>query len=109
VDGRPTVEILFFAGCPNTQLARELVEQVAAEADVETDVRLTEVRSRAEAERLRFLGSPTVRVNGCDVEPGADERDAFVLSCRVYQTPEGLRGQPAAEWVRAALTNVAAS
>lgn len=103
MDGRPIVEILFFAGCPNTERARALVERVAAGAGVEMQMRLTEVQSQAEAERLRFLGSPTVRVNGRDTEPGADERDAFVFSCRVYRTPEGLSGVPAADWVRAAL------
>ena len=80
-----------------------MVERVASADGVEPEVRLTEVRSELEAERMRFLGSPTVRENGRDVEPGADERDAFVFGCRVYRTPEGLVGQPAAEWVRAAL------
>jgi hypothetical protein len=53
--------------------------------------------------RLRFLGSPTVRVDGRDVEPGADERDEFALACRVYRTQDGLRGQPDPEWITAAL------
>ena len=52
---------------------------------------------------MRFLGSPTIRVDGRDVEPGADERDEFVLACRIYRTPAGLRGEPAEAWVRDAL------
>ena len=66
-------------------------------------MRLVEV-APDDAERLRFLGSPSVRVNGHDVEPGADERTTFMFACRLYRTPEGLAGQPASEWVRAALT-----
>ena len=46
------------------------------------------------AERLRFLGSPTVRVHGRDIEPGADKRTDFALSCRVYRTDAGLAGEP---------------
>lgn len=57
-----------------------------------------------DVERLRFLGSPSLRVNGRDVEPGADERETFVFACRVYRTPVGFSGQPATEWVHAALT-----
>jgi hypothetical protein len=45
----------------------------------------------------------SVRVNGHDVEPGADEREGFVFACRVYRTPLGLSEQPSPEWVRAAL------
>jgi hypothetical protein len=52
---------------------------------------------------LRFLGSPTVRVDGHDVEPGADERRDFVLACRVYQTDQGTAGEPDEAWIRAAL------
>ena len=46
------------------------------------------------AAALRFIGSPTVRVDGHDIEPGADTRDGFVLACRVYKTDSGYSGQP---------------
>jgi hypothetical protein len=42
-------------------------------------------------------------VNGHDVEPGADNRDAFTLACRVYRTETGLSGVPAEQWLRTAL------
>jgi hypothetical protein len=103
VSASPTVEILYFDGCPNHQAARELVERIAAEEGIVPALRLVEVPSLDEAEAQRFLGSPSIRVNGHDVEPGADERDTFVLACRLYRTPSGPRGQPADEWVRAAL------
>lgn len=91
---QPVVEILFFEGCPNHALARELVRRVSAELDVDPDVRLVNVETPEDAHRLRFLGSPIVRVNGRDVEPGADHRGDFALACRVYQTNGGLQGQP---------------
>lgn len=97
------MEILYFEGCPNVESARELVERAAAAAGVAIDWQLTEVTSSAEAERLRFLGSPSVRVDGRDVEPGADERETFVLGCRIYRTTAGVSGQPAEEWIHAAL------
>ena len=98
-----SVELLYFTGCPHYNQARELVERVAADEGVAPDLRLVEITTPEDAQRLRFLGSPSVRVNGHDVEPGADDRDTFVLACRVYRTDSGLRGTPAEEWVRAAL------
>ncbi|MGH7187690.1 MAG: DF family (seleno)protein [Burkholderiales bacterium] len=99
----PTVELLYFEGCPNVEAVRELVHRVAADEGITSNLRLVEVTPE-DAERLRFLGSPSVRVNGHDVEPGADLRERFVFACRVYRTHTGFSGQPAREWVRAALT-----
>jgi len=50
-----------------------------------------------------ILGSPTVRVDGRDVDPQAEERRDYGLSCRVYRTERGLAGLPDARWLRAAL------
>ena len=97
------VEILFFAGCPNVEQTREMIEAASAAAGVVPELRLTAVTSQAEAERLRFLGSPSVRVGGRDIEPGADERETFVFACRIYQTDAGISGRPAEEWLHAAL------
>jgi hypothetical protein len=99
----PNVELLYFAGCPNYGAARASIERIAAEEDVEIDLRLVEVTSPEEAEAARFLGSPSIRVNGRDVEPGADDRDPFILACRVYQTEAGIDGRPSDAWIRAAL------
>jgi hypothetical protein len=104
---RPRVEILYFDGCPNHEPARALVKRVAAELQVEPAIELVEVADAASATELRFLGSPTVRVDGQDVESGADERHEFVLSCRVYRTERGLAGQPDDAWIRDALTGAA--
>ena len=105
---RPRVEILYFDGCPNHEPARALVEQVAAELGLQPEIELVEVTDAGTATRLRFLGSPSVRVDGRDVEPGADERSDFVLSCRVYRSERGLAGQPEADWIRRALSEASA-
>lgn len=99
------VEILYFDGCPNHEAAKELVERVAAEAGIAAEVQLVDVETPEDAERLRFLGSPTVRVNGRDVEPGADARSDYTKACRVYRTERGFAGQPDEAWVRQALAN----
>jgi hypothetical protein len=101
---RSRVEILYFDGCPNHEPARALVERVTAEQRVEPAIELVEVVGPDAAADLRFLGSPTIRIDGRDVEPGAEERNEFVLSCRVYRTERGLAGQPDEEWIRDALS-----
>jgi len=106
---RPLVEILYFDGCPNHEGARELVERVSREIGVELELRLVNVPDEGAARRLRFLGSPTIRVAGEDVDPEAGERDNYVLSCRVYRTERGFAGQPDERWVRDALERAASN
>lgn len=100
---RPLVEILYFDGCPNHEGARALVERVSRELGVDLELRLVNVADEEAAQRLRFLGSPTIRVVGEDVDPHAGERDDYVLSCRVYRTDSGFAGQPDERWVRDAV------
>jgi hypothetical protein len=106
---RPVVEILFFKGCPNYQSAIALVERVSRELAIEPELRLVNVPDQVAAERLRFLGSPTIRVGSVDVDPHANERQNYALSCRVFQTAAGIAGQPDESWVRTALLREAAS
>lgn len=101
--GRTEIEILTFEGCPNRERALALVSEVVAEVGADADVRVVDVPDAETAEKTRFLGSPTIRVNGRDIEPGADERSEFVHSCRVYRTERGLSGEPDPRWLRDAL------
>jgi hypothetical protein len=57
-------------------------------------MKLRQVESEEDARRSRFLGSPTVRVDGRDIEPGADRRTDYGLKCRLYRTPDGIVGVP---------------
>ena len=101
--GRPLVEILSFSGCPNHLGAIELVERVSGEVGLDPEIRVLDVPDQEAAQRLRFLGSPTIRVGGRDVDPRAEERSDYALSCRVFRTETGIAGQPDARWVRDAL------
>ena len=57
----------------------------------------------AAAAELRFPGSPTIRVNGLDVEPGFVDPGDYTPRCRLYATNQGLQGVPKREWIDAAL------
>jgi hypothetical protein len=96
------VQVLYFDGCPTYEMATRTLRAVLAEEGMEAEVQLIAVNSDAEAGRLRFPGSPTIRVDGEDLFPVA-EREDWQLGCRVYVTPQGLRGSPTAEMLREAL------
>lgn len=100
---RPLVEILSFDGCPNHRSAIALVERVSRELGIEPELRLVNVPDQEAAVRLRFLGSPTIRIGGVDVDPQTEEREDYGLSCRIFRTASGFSGQPDEGWVRAAL------
>jgi len=96
------IEVLYFAGCPNHPATTDLVKDVVRELDLsDAVVEEVEVHDAEEAVRLRFLGSPSVHVDGIDVESEARASTAFAFGCRVY----GRAGLPSREMVRAALAD----
>ena len=99
-----TVQLLYFEGCPHHRPALDLTRAVLRELGVPAEIEELEVRDDADAERLRFLGSPSIRVNGLDIEPGLEERDQFGLACRTY----GTSGVPSRELLVNALTGASA-
>jgi hypothetical protein len=95
------MNVLYFEGCPTYVAARQPLREVLAELGVE--VELVAVNTDDEAMRVRFPGSPTIRVDGKNLFP-LPERSAWALGCRTYATPEGLKGYPTREMIRDALT-----
>ncbi len=82
------IEFLYWRGCPSHPEALALLREVLAERGVDAEVIEHEVTSDEEAQRLSFPGSPTIRVDGRDVDPaGASSRPA--LTCRIYHLADG--------------------
>jgi hypothetical protein len=97
------IELLYFEGCPSY---RELLPRLRALLEregIEQEIELRRVETSEEAERQRFLGSPTVRIDGEDVDPTARDRHDFGIDCRLYQTEHGLRRIPPEALIRSAL------
>ena len=97
------VEVLFFAGCPSHERLMPRLRELLDEAGVDEDITLVPVEALQDAEDQRFLGSPTLRIDGEDVDPTAAARSDFGLKCRLYRTEAGQQQLPADEWVRAAI------
>jgi hypothetical protein len=82
------IELLYWDGCPSHPEAEALLRDVLASRGLMTEVELREVVSQEQAEAERFPGSPTIRIDGRDVDPhGAGARPA--LTCRIYVLPDG--------------------
>lgn len=82
------VEFLWWEGCPSWERAlSELREQMAAVGLDPRSIRLVPVETDGDVERLGFVGSPTIRVEGTDVQPPGDRPSG--LTCRVYHLRDG--------------------
>ena len=99
----PLVQVLAFPGCPNRDAAIALAERVCQELGCDAEIQVLDVADQQAAERTRCLGSPTIRIDGLDVEPGAAQRAGYTHACRLYPGGQGLRGVPDERWVRQAL------
>jgi len=93
------VELLYFDGCPSYEALLPKLGELLADEGAETEIELRRVESVDAAEQERFLGSPTVRVDGEDVDPGAGARTDFGLKCRLYRSNEGTSGLPPEGWI----------
>jgi hypothetical protein len=71
------VVVLYNEGCPATSKTVELIEECIYELGLHVELRKVLVKTREEAKEKRFLGSPTVQINGIDIDPTA--RDAKVF------------------------------
>jgi hypothetical protein len=82
------IEFFFWDGCPSHPEAKALLRQVLAERGIDAPIAVHEVFTKEEAVELGFPGSPTIRIDGRDVDPVGAEAPPS-LTCRVYRLPDG--------------------
>ena len=97
------VQLLYFDGCPNHSPALERLRQILRQEGLPEYVEEINVTSPEQAQALAFLGSPTIKINGMDVEPAARASHAYAMACRTYRNAGKQEGQPDDEMIRAAL------
>ena len=100
------IELLVIADCPNDAAAAELIMTAVADTRLQATITRTIIASPDHAQQRGFTGSPTFLLNG--VDPFARPDAPVALSCRLYSTPDGLRGVPALDELRQALKRIAA-
>jgi hypothetical protein len=99
----PVIELLYVEHCPCVSATQSMVHRTCAELGIDAELRTILIPDQAAAERARFLGSPTVRVAGRDVEPGVELSAEYTLECRLYRHAHRLASYPQERWVHDAL------
>lgn len=97
------IELLWFGDCPNHEAAERLLRERMAALGIHAEVERIQVEDEEHGIEVRFPGSPTIRVDGVDVEPGWTDCEDCTPRCRLYPTSGGLNGLPEAAWIDAAL------
>lgn len=97
------VEFLWFEGCPGHVTTRALLDEVIAEIAPGTVVIDIDASDPAVADAQRFPGSPTIRVDGRDIDPGFTDPGDYTPRCRLFRTEHGLVGVPERSWIEDAL------
>ncbi len=101
------IEFLYFDDCPFYQKAEELLESVLRERGIEAQLVKKNIVDRETARAEKFVGSPSIRVNGQDIDPAARATTTYSLMCRVYWVKGGFLGWPTREMIETALLEAA--
>ena len=94
------IEVLYVPNCPNHAVALERLREILSAESFQKHVNEVLVRDAEMAQSLKFPGSPTIRINGRDVEPQSEKTAAFGLMCRLYSDGTGA---PSQQKLRAAI------
>jgi len=102
------VELLYIADCPNIEAARRPLKEALRELGLPEEISEIEVRDSAHAQALAFPGSPTIRVDGKDVEATFLGQGGYGVSCRMYVVDGTRQGVPSQEIIRKAIRSAVA-
>ncbi len=78
------IEVQYFKGCPNSETVLQMIKEFISKSKIKLDFEEVLVETQEDAEKYKFRGSPTVLINGNDLE-GLEENRTPSLSCRYYQ------------------------
>lgn len=98
-----TLELLYLAGCPNHEETVALVQSVLKAEGLRTEVEQILIRHYEDAHAHGFPGSPTVRVNGQDIERNSRNRFSIGFACRTYLVEGKTQGVPPRSWLEKAI------
>lgn len=97
------ITLRYFDGCPNWMIADQHIRDALRQTGLTASVTVTyeKVETPEDAERLEFIGSPTVLVDG--VDPWNVGGGPTGLTCRIYHTADGAQGSPTVDQLIEAL------
>ena len=95
------IDIYYAAGCPNRHITVKRVWEVLHELSIAAEVR--EVKVDPNFAVPGFLGSPTIHVNGVDIEPSARAAKWMGLIWRTYREAGEMNSAPSKQLIRQAI------
>jgi hypothetical protein len=96
------VSFLYYEECPSYDLALQRLRDVMADEGASAEMDVVKVETEEQARELRFVGSPTIRVDGQDIDPPSGS--GYALTCRAYRLADGrISPLPSKDMIRRAL------
>ncbi|NOX62296.1 MAG: DUF2703 domain-containing protein [Chloroflexi bacterium] len=100
------IQFLYYEDCPSHEQALQRLQRVMAEEGVDEPIEVIKVETEEQARKWRFIGSPTILLNGEDIVPPPPAAQP-ALTCRVYQWPDGrISPLPSPDMIREALRQI---
>ncbi len=86
----PRIELLWWEGCPSTEKALAQLRELLDEGGLgDAEIVMREIRTEAQAAETGFRGSPTIQIDGIDVDPAGESEEPNPLTCRIYHRRDG--------------------
>ncbi len=102
------IDFLYWEECPSHEEALDRLRSGLAEAGMRDEITVTHVATEAQARALAFPGSPTIRLDGRDIQPETAAEGAGRLTCRLYLLEDGRPSPlPSREMIRRRLAEQA--
>lgn len=97
------IELFYFDGCPSYLRALESLKEALRLEGLDEEVAMIQVDSAGDAKAKRFIGSPTIRIDGMDIEGPQAEEKGYGFGCRIYLYDGHSSGRPTVGAIRLAL------
>ena len=91
------IELYYFAGCPTYKEATFNLRSVLKELGIDEEIKLILVESQDHAQEFKFQGSPSIVIDGIDLER---KNDPALFGCRIYEIDGKFSGTPSKQFIR---------
>jgi hypothetical protein len=91
------IEFYYFKSCPSYKVALDHLKEIINEENIEAHLELIRVDSPEDAQKVGFQGSPSIKINGQDIE---GKQNGYSFTCRIYNVDGALTGIPSKKYIR---------
>jgi hypothetical protein len=91
------IELYYFESCPSYIETAENLKKALHELGANEDFKMIEVIDSQDAIKKKFLGSPSIRINGTDIE---NKDRNYIYGCRIYAIAGKMTGTPSKEFLK---------